>query len=263
MQIITIFLTTLAFTALSHANEQLLIEAKQHLKNQEQEKAFDTFLSSLEKNDTESKPTNEELEYYNQALPLYLDHTDIKQNSLTIAQKYAPIIKQHPEYHLLSFLVAASAANAGAYEQFFDLFHPAYRTHHNHFLAYKTLAVIHIKLFERARTPEEREKQRQKILDNISKAIDRYPTDTSMYKMQMGFAEGPQKVQIVRDSLNIIIRDNIIVPRVDIPLYIQNAVETKQYDLAQQFINKAHEWYRVSRLLTGAQEYLDRHKTTE
>lgn len=207
--------------------------------------------------------TPEEQELYDKALPLYLDHLDLKQHSLTIVQEYAPIIKKHPDYHMLTFLVAAAVANAGAYEQFFDLFHPAYAAHPDHFLAYKTLAVIHIKLFERARTPDERELQRQKILDNIAKAIDRYPSDTSLYKMQIGFADGPQKAQIISDTLNKILSGNIIVPRIDIPLYVQKAVETKQYDLAQKLIDKAHEWYQISRLLTGAQDYLDRHKKTE
>lgn len=261
-QLTPILLSFFLFSS-GYGNE-LLQQAKDHLKNQEQEKAFQTFLTSLENtNSNQTTPTQEDQQLYDQALPLYLDHTDIEKNSLKIVQEYAPIIKKHPEYHLLTFLVAASAANAGAYEQFFDLFHPAYRAHPDHFLAYKTLAVIHIRLFERARTPEERERQRQKILDNIAKAIDRYPSDSSLYKMQIGFADGPQKAQIVSDSLNKILSGNIIVPRVDIPLYVQKAVETKQYDLAQKFIDKAHEWYKVSRLITGAQEYLDRHKTTE
>jgi hypothetical protein len=257
-----LFLATLLFLSSAYGNE-LLQQAKDHLKNQEQEKAFQVFLSSLETGETQSTPTAEEQTLYDQALNLYLDHTDPQQNSLKIVQEYAPVIKKHPDFHLLTFLVAASAANAGAYEQFFDLFHPAYRANPHHFLAYKTLAVIHIKLFEKARTPEERERQRQKILDNIAKAIDRYPSDTSLYKMQIGFADGPQKAQIVSDSLNKIISGNIIVPRVDIPIYVHKAVETKQYDLAQKFIDKAKEWYKLSKLLTGAQEYLDRHKTTE
>jgi len=259
MQFYTPFLLSAFLCASSYGNE-VLQRAKNHLKNQEQEMAFQTFLSSLDASSAQQAITIEEKQLYDKALPLYLDHADLKQNSLSIAQEYGPIIKKHPEYHMLTFFVAAAVANAGAYEQFFDLFHSAYAAHPHHFLAYKTLAVIHIKLFERARTPEEREMQRQKILDNIAKAIDRYPSDTSLYKMQIGFADGPQKAQIVGDSLNKILVGNIIIPRIDIPIYVQKAVETKQYDLAQKFIDKAHEWYQVSRLLTRAQEYLDRHK---
>lgn len=233
--------------------------AKSYYRDQEHEKAFRAYLEALDAaGETPHKMTDEEKEHFEKALVLFQDHSSLshRENDLKIVQNYGPIVEKHPEFHNLALVVSASVATLGVFDQFFDLFLPAYKANPHHYISYKTRALLHLKLYERANTIEERNIQKQKILDNIAFAIERYPKDTSLYKMMVGFGDEKQ----VAVALNKIIDNNIIIPRVDILFFVQQAVEVKQYQLAQRFIDKAHEWYSVSRLLTSAQEYLNEHK---
>lgn len=235
-------------------------------KDQDQEQAFRTYLQAIEGIQV-ALPTNinkEDEQLYQKALTVYLDHShgSPQEISAKLLKDYVSVFKERPNAHLLGFIVAAAYANQGDFEDFFKVFYNAYKYYPDHYLAHKTKSVLHIKLFERERELSQRELQRQSILFHIEKAIDRLPTDDSLYRSYIFFTSEDKKGKAVEYSLNKIINKNIVISRSDIPYYVAEAVETNNFILAQKFIDKAREWYKVSRVINNAQEYLDKRKNS-
>lgn len=237
--------------------------AKAFLKDQDQEKGFKTFLELLGKIKTKTAPSmsKEEKVHYEKALATYLDHRGGK--PLEIAKKivteFSPISNKQPNAHHLAYILAAAHANLGQFEKFFDLFYRSYRFYPDHFLAYKVKAVLHVKLFEKCHDTSDREFHRKEILTSLSKALERQPKDTSLYKFLILFSSEEQKAEILRTCLNKIIDKNIILPRSDIAFYVEEAVKAKDLILARRFVDKARSWYQYSRVINAAQQYIDKH----
>ena len=83
-------------------------------------------------------------------------------------------------------------------------------------MAYKTQAVLHIKLYERVRTAAEREEQREAVMAFVRKAMDKNAKDSGLYKLMMLFASEKEKPVVVKDCLNKILEDPMIIARGDI-----------------------------------------------
>lgn len=238
-------------------------------KDQDQEKAFTVFLEALEtavlSAQSPSQITQEEQNLYKQGLEIYLHHNGMTSWEVAgkIRENYAETIRNHPDYHVLGYLVAASYANLEQFEQFFELFYRSYLHLPEHYMAYKTKAILHAKLLERSRTPVEREKQRLEILSNLSLAAKLNPHDTTLYKMILSITKESDKQNVVNIYLNKIIDDGIIIPRTDMMFYVEQAVKSKQLDLAQSFLNKARVWYPASRTIDQAQQYIYAQKFQE
>lgn len=245
-------------------NSALLLElAKKYQLDQDQEHAFVYFLKAINVAAGVDIPyLDEDNRIYSEALAVYLDpHAQsTRETAATILKNYGQLAKDHPEYIQIGFLVAASNANQGHYNDFFDLFYRSYLAAPNHYLAYKTKSIIHIKLFERASTLAEKDKQRESILHELSKSIELYPQDHTLYKMSVGFAPHEQKAAIISRSLKKIIDGNIVIPRTDIGFYVEESAKAGLYDEAQQLLNKAREWYQFSRIINTAQEFLDQQR---
>lgn len=231
-----------------------------YYRDQEHERAFQVFLDALDDviHDKQHQATSDEARLYSEALELYLEHgTASAQSTATkILQRYAPILDQEENYHLLRYILAAAYANLGRFEDFFDHFFTSYSFYPEHYMAKKTRAVLHIKLYERARTSLEREYQRNKILSHVLSAIEKYPQDHSLYKLMVAFSSEEDKKTYVNTYLNKIVENNIIIPRSEIPFYVQQCVETRQKELARRFIIKAREWYQYSRAIDIAERML-------
>lgn len=229
-------------------------------KDQEQEKAFRLFLELLDApaaSVTPYQPSAEESAAYDAALKIYLSHNSPKENAEELKKNYMPVIKEHPDYLLVGFLLSAAYANLGEFNQFFPTFYRSYQSNPDHYLAFKSKAALHIKLMERARTAEERERQQQLVLANAQAALERYPNDTGLYKLILTFTKDENRPAVVDAYLRKIIDNNIVIARADIAFYVQQAVAADRIDLAQEFINKAREWYAFSKVIDAAQQYLD------
>lgn len=251
---------------LEERSKTFLELSKAYYVDQNHEKAFITFLEALETARAKDEPAGaEDSRLYGEALNLYLDpHAQsTRQTASAILDRYGSIIKEHPEYSTLAFLVAASYANAGKFSDFFDLFYASYLKAPKHYLAYKTKAILHIKLFEKASSPEAKEYQRRQIIKELGLAADAYPNDHTLYKMMVAFAPQSQKAQIINNNLKTIVDRNMLIPRTDIGFYVEEAIKEQQFASAQRLIDKAREWYPFSRIINAAQEYLDQHKTRE
>lgn len=229
------------------------------LKDQNQEMAFKTFLGLLEKKSLSNVPVlkPEEEASYQKALKIYLDKSSTPQE---IAKKILADFSPDSQIPPLAFIQASAYANLNQYDRFFSLFYRSYKECPDHFLADKTKAVLHMKLFERCPLNSEREFHRRAILSHLSKAADNQPCDDSLYKFMILFAPEQEKAGMLRACLNKIIERNIVISRSDISFYTKEAVEAKELSLAQKFVDAAREWYQFSKVVNAAQQYLDNHK---
>lgn len=245
--------------------EKGILEARKAIllvRDQDFERAIQTFLKSLEGINSNSSITPNEQILYDKALAEYLEHgaSTAQQAAQHILEKYQKTLDEHPDYHLIEFLVAASYANMGRFDQFFDHFYTAYLHHSDHYFAYKTKAVLHIKLLERARTDAERRAQRTEILKNIHLAMQRYPQDHSLYKLLIHFSDQEKLHETVTKVLQKIIEKNIVVPRSDIAYYVRKALDVGERGLAKTFVEKAQDWYKYSRALETAENMIKQEK---
>lgn len=252
--------------SISNASQDQRCELQKQLailyfKDQSLEKAFSVFMQALDSASSEPAPSisEEEHKLYESALDIYLKHPSLaeaRKAADRIIAEYAPVLKNHPEYYLLGYLLAVAEANLNQFESFFNRFYRSYHYFPQHYMAYKTKTVLHTKLFACARTPKEQEIQRIAILENASVALQKNPKDIALYKMMISFASENNKQHFVITFLNKIIEGDIIIPRADIAFFVQQAIATKQIELAQRFLNKARSWYPQSRVIDAAQAAL-------
>jgi hypothetical protein len=247
----------------------LMVElAMVYIREQNHEKAFKTFLEALswidEKKEIQPKP--EDVAIYEREANIYLTHNGANSNTVNaekLEKELKPLLSEHPDYYLTNFILAVSYANLGMYQEFMEAFYSSYRHFPQHYMAYKTKAILYIKLYERSLNADEKEKNRKKIIDNVQKAMEKNGDDCALYKLRMMFAAEEEKTPIVSLYLNKIIDRPMIVARADIAFFVHQAVEEKLWNVAQRFIDKAKETYQYSRVVLAAQEFLDKRKIRE
>lgn len=253
---------------LAHAEEcqkgDLLVRmAIAHYRDQAHERAFKTFLEALSApgviNGTiTSTPLSEKDQaVYEEALAVYLNSScgSAVETAHLIREKFTPALEKNPENYGLGFLLAAAYANLHLFEEFFSTYYKAYQSNPNHFLAYKTKAIVYVKLFEMSKTSSERLLMSQLIQEEIEKALSLNPSDSSLYKFIVQFA--PAEKNALKEILSKIIENRITISRSDIPFYVQKALDLKEFELAQQFICAMRTHYPYSRVLIRTQQQLD------
>ena len=219
-----------------------------HLRNQEHEKAFRSFLLALDEAPKKEAPA-EDLILYQKALSTYLEGAQEPQETAD------QILRNYSSEGLqLRFITALAYANLGRFEEFFTCFYPSYCAYPDHYLAYKTKAVLHIKLYERCRSLQERESEEKAIRHNIQLALDRNSSDMGLYKLWLLFADEKNREAEVEACLNKILASSMIVSRSDLPFFAEQALDVSRPDLAQALIDKARNWYSYSRYLDTLQE---------
>lgn len=241
--------------------EDLKQLAKAYYKDQEHAKAFETFLEALNNTpppESTKEMSKDEALIFNQALKIYLEPTERNPEavSLKLRDLYAGIWRLHPDYAHVGYIVAVAYANLSDFENFFDIFYRSYVQLPDYYLAYKTKGILHIKLFERARTPEEKNKERKEILQSFQEAKKRYPQDASLYRMQIAFSPEADKPEVLERNLNEILNQSIMIPRADLSFYLDQMLAFGKINLAKKFLVKAREWYPYSRTLDAADEMI-------
>lgn len=238
-----------------------LARAIEYVHDQELEKAIRAFLTLLE-----AKPTPQssvqmspaEAQHYEVALQLYLNNTGrlAQRAAAEIRATYGPVLASHPDYHQLGYLLALSYANDCQYEAFFSRFYLSYLAYPDHYLAYKTRALLYLKLKERARDPLQMAEETRQMQFFAQEALQRNPRDISLMQMSIQFAPPEKKAERVATYLNNIVRDNIIVPRGDLLFFVKEAIDSGQRELAERFLVTARGWYASSRSIAAAEEYM-------
>lgn len=234
--------------------------AKVYLKDQDQEKAFASFLEALDASTPKIAPpvSDQEQKLYDEALARYLDHRQATSKvANALLNDGEKILKEHPEYLLLNYILSLSYANKGQYVDFFNLFFHSYPYYQDHYLAYKTKAILLIKLFERARTKEEKEQFRQGIIKNIDLALQKNERDSTLYRPAIAFASGREKEGAIKKYLKKMVDTHIVIPRADLLYYVQEAISYCQLGLAEELITETEQWYPNSRTVMSAKEYIE------
>lgn len=229
--------------------------------DQETEQAFLVFLRALEQTTSiggASSAMDEAI--YRATLDDYLamrgKETAGKAGHLKV--KLEPIVHEHSEYYQCGYLLASTYANEGDFSAFFPLFYDCYKSQSTHYLAYKTLAMLHLRLWQRGATPEEKENQREAVSAFVNHALSLYSGDASLHRLNIDFAALGAKRTAVSRSLNNIIDHNILIPRDEVVYYVQAALDTEQKPLAQRLIRHARSRYKRSRALDAAQQLVDK-----
>lgn len=230
-----------------------------YYKDQNQEKAFEIFLEAINEDIPENAqpPSLEENELFENAINDYLENDEKLQNTASsICKKYLLILKKHPDYHQLGYVLAAAYANLEMFPEFFEQFFKSHHHFPNQFFAYKGKAALHAQLYARRRTLEERQIQQEKIIQNLENAVQSFPKDTTLYKMIVVFAPENKKKTLINRYLNKIIEENIIIPRREVVFYVHQAIAVNETPLAKRFLNKSREWHPNSRSLDAAQHFI-------
>jgi len=241
------------------SGDSYVLLAEAHYLDQEHAKAFEAYLSALShvshaQKSNASPMGKEEALLYEEALKVYLDPTarDPVITSLKMRDLYAGIWRLHPEYAELGYLVAIAYANLGEYTDFFEIFYLSYKKIPDHYLSYKTQGILHLKLYDRRKTLEEKERERAQVLLYFNKAKELYPQDPSLYKMEIAFSL--DKERILETDLKEIIDKDIVIPRADLSFYIDQLFAYGKNELAAEFLAKARKWYPYSRTLDAADD---------
>jgi tetratricopeptide (TPR) repeat protein len=246
-------------------NDQMLDKAIAHMRDQDLERGFQVFLDALEDLKDQPAPSvsEEEKGLYEKALKIYESresHCFPKENALKIYQEFKQIADSRKEYYLLNLVMGTAYANLGRFEEFFNVFYRSYPYYKDHYLSYKIRAIVHIKLFERARTLQEREGQGQLVYTHILKAIEKNPSDLGLYKIAILFAPDTHKQQAVELAMHRFVDENVAVPRGDVYFFAYHAVSAGLLGRAQKFVDQSRAQYQYSRAIDEAQEYINKHK---
>jgi hypothetical protein len=260
MELVALFILGDTKAGLIRAQENLSIAsdkskakvelAQAYWQDQNQEKAYKVFLEAILTSQPKADTDNPDEEpVYQKALALYLNQPpeEAKTTAEALRREFGPALKAHPEWSRLRLLYALAEANTQDTEAFFEDFYAAYPYTSSHFLTYKTLAILHIKLFERAKEDADREGERCEIRKWIAKAQTAYPADFSLYRMEIAYAPPSEKDKVKEEVLNKILRLSIIPPRRDILYFLRLAKECGTSELFDQWLKKAMEWVPGSR----------------
>jgi hypothetical protein len=247
----------------------LLVQlASAYWKDQYQEPAFKNFLNALHYTSAAPSPalSEDEQKLYEQGLKIYLDHLlsgSPKEMARQLLGVGKATMEAHPDYYLLNLLLSTAYANLGQFEEFFNAFYRSYPYYSNHYLTYKTQAILHIKLFEREASLKSKDEQRQLVYEYITKAMEQNPQDISLYKIGLSFTLAGEQKSVLKTYLNQIIEKNIVIPRHDVAAFVQQAIEFNELDLAQKIVDKSREWYQYSRVIDEVQHSLNQHKANK
>lgn len=248
----------LANTSLEDSGSIQIRLSVTYYKDQQPEQSFHTFLKALDAAPkVASTPDKEDCALYEKALKIYLEGKTPQEAAQAILKDYEEIATIHPTYYQLGYLIAIAHANLEQFPLFFEKFYQSYLRYPNHYLAYKTKAVVFIKLISKGRTPAEKEKWRKEVISNLREAYNAFPKDASLCKMLLAFVSEEQKQEMLIYCLNKILANNTMIPRTDIVVYVRQAVNYKQIELAQHLVDKAREWYSYSRTVEEAQRIID------
>lgn len=231
-----------------------------YYKDQNLDDAFHAFLKALDQSkELQSTPSSQEEEdLYKEAWKIYSNsRLSSHEASEMLKNRYGSIMHEHPSYYRLGYLVAMAYANLSQFDRFFNLFYASYQRLPSHFLAFKAKAILHAKLYERAKTEKEKEAERGLILHNLEQAKKIYPKDISLYKMEIVFSENSAQDDMIAKNVKELIKGNYIIPRTELPFYFDALFAHGHIELAQELTKKAREWYPFSRTIDSAEEFIN------
>ncbi len=227
-----------------------------YLQDQQEEEALKTFITCLEKSYSKQNKVMSVREEasFKELLGLYLA------NSKELDQKLEAIVKAHPDYTHVQFILASQAANAKRYEPFFYLFYQSYCSYPDSHMSHKTQGVIASLLMQRVKSPEEKDLWRKKAISSFMNASKLCPEDTGLYRMIIYTSSESDRKPLVQFVINEIIEKNSKIPRSEIPFFINAALMVDEIELATSLLDKAKTWYEYSRIIQDMQDEIANRK---
>lgn len=251
-------LTILGFLTLSASDENSLKSSPESymslLCEQRLEESITAYLNFLSHQKKSETPVSES-EKFKQAYEAYLNPQG--KPSQVVAAELLTVYGPTTEDPYLAYILAASYANSGRFDQFYPLFLVGYRNDPDYYLADKMKAVLHIKLYERLLPGPQKEEQRVEIQSNLQNALLKNKADHMLYKMTIAFSGEAARARQVESSIKAMIREKVIYPRVDLLFYVRMALADGNRALAQSFIDYSRDLFGYSRSLEAAQRILD------
>ncbi|MDF2576883.1 MAG: hypothetical protein K0S74_367 [Chlamydiales bacterium] len=246
---------------LEKANMHLTL-AGCYYRDQAIDKAFLNFLKALDYSpcpEADYDFSEKERILVEQAQEVYFSQTFSNSNeiALQIIADYSSALEDNPNFYTLSYLIAASHANLGNYEKFFEMFYKAYNQTQDYFLAPKAKGVIYTKLQERARASADRKQYHELAKANLKMALDKNPKDPALYRMLVSLTPDAERKEALHCYLQQMMNQQVAIPRADIYFYVYQSAVNGEFGLAQKVIDSARQSYQYSRSIDAAQDFLN------
>ncbi|MBS0655710.1 MAG: hypothetical protein JSR46_08030 [Verrucomicrobia bacterium] len=243
--------------ALTPRSDLYLSLAALYVRDQQEELGLASFAKALKTAKPVKKvPTQAERTLFDELLPVYLHPKDGKES---LEERLTPILRDHPDYLYMQFFAATLSANKKKFEEFFSYFYRSYLSYPDCYMAYKSQGVLASLLLQRVREVHEKEFWRREALSYFRLACKEMPQDIGLYKMLICTAGAQEKKETVSFCLEAIIAADAVVPRGEIPFYIQEALQVQDKALAEKLLKKATSWYQYSRIIQDLQRQIDEH----
>jgi hypothetical protein len=231
---------------------KLLYTDQQRIEAQE---VFVEALNSRSLDDTETS-SDEEQAFFLSLLPEYEASIQSKEESDRFSQRIHEQIAKHPSYKSLEYYAAVSLANRGMMPEFFDTFFSAFGRRADCFLRWKTVGVLHVRLYEASSSEEKREYHRVEAIRWLKEAYARQKDDSGLPVKILFVLRPSERAAFLREIAGSIQNMTVPMRRGDCCALIAQAIDLGERDLAKQLIEKAHTWYQYSRALDELSERL-------
>ncbi len=237
----------------------LLKQAVCYVKDQELERGLKTFLEAIE-----SAPKKRSFlppsKNYKKALEIYLSQSE--ESPTKVARKIQEdFLDNYKNEADLGFILAASHALLGDYPAFMTTFYSSYVKNSEHYMGDRTFGMVYLKLVKFAKSLDDKNKLREQGFNAFQTALRKNPKDAILFRLTLLLTNQSEKSNLLKENLNIILKEDTMLARVDLFPYVQEALLCGYEDLAEQLIQKARVCYPVSRSLDATQKYFDEYQT--
>ena len=240
------------------AAKGLVEKAQQLYADQQRIEAQEAFLEALSLTPVAdaAQASEAEQKIFLSLLPEYEDSIPSKEGSEQFLHRIEEQIASHPSYASLEYYAAVSLANQGRMSEFFERFFLAFSRRPDCFLRWKTVGVLHVRLYEASSDEKLREHHRMEAVRWLKEAYARQRQDSGLPVKILFVLHPSERAAFLREIVAGIQTMESPMRRGDCFALIAQAVELGEKDLAKQLLEKAHTWYQYSRALSEFTERL-------
>lgn len=237
----------------------LLVEkAKLLYADQQQIEAQEVFLEALRLCGVvdENTAKDEERRVFLSLLPEYEGSVQSKEGSEHFSHRIEELLTKYPLYMSLEYYAAASLANRGQMIEFFDRFFLAFGHRTECFLRWKTVGVLHLRLYEASSSEACREHHRVEAVRWLKEAYSRQKDDSALPVKILFVLRPSERGSFLREVVESLQTVQVPMRRGDCFALIAQAIELEEVESAKLLIEKARTWYQYSRALDELSERL-------
>ena len=243
----------------AHSRPALLVEkAKLLYADQQRIEAQEVFLEALQLSSVDDAEASSEAErtLFLSLLPDYEASIQSKEGSERFSRCVEKQIVSHPTYASLEYYAAVSLANQNRMGEFFDRFFHAFGHRADCFLRWKTVGVLHVRLYEASSSEARREFHRTEAVRWLKEAFARQREDSALPAKILFVLRPSERKAFLQEIVASVAAMRTPMRRGDCCAIIAQAIELKETELAKQLIEKARTWYQYSRALDELSERL-------